>query len=498
MDGVLIQNILLRQINPLFKAVIKKFDVACEKDGNLLSNSLREFLGEDITLCEKCNDLSHRINSFYELYRKLLRVDKTFMKSRFLNQEYGEAWLKGFVLMMKGIEKFGVQIPFVPAGPFHVVWDFTQKCNLKCRHCYSDARSNTKDELSTSEAFKVIDELSNFSNIGVPSLSFSGGEPLMRGDFFEVLKYAKNKIPFLSIATNGTLLTKKYVKKIKEFGINYVEISLDGISKERHESFRGVKGCFEKTIEGISNCIDEKLDTCIATTVYKHNIKDVPDLLEFVEKKDSRFIHFNYIPTGRAKRDLELDLSPRERFSILNLMGKKIVDSYVKSKEENKVKEVDRIFSTCPQFASVVKEIAEEKKLRFAMTAHYAAKKGVESVSKFLGGCGAGRLYMCISSNGDIKPCVFFPTNNHTVIGNILKDEIESVWDRNQLLYEIRHREKLRSFVLNNGIIGCGNCEDKYICGGCRARSYSYFHGSLNEPDIGCIKNEDLWKVIIN
>ncbi|MFQ5999483.1 MAG: radical SAM protein [Candidatus Bathyarchaeia archaeon] len=496
-----LENALFSVINPILKSVIKKFDVECEQDGSLLIKSLKHFLGENVHLCGSCSILDHRIaNPFYQIGAKIMRAEPRFIRDRFLEQEYGEAWLKGFALMMKGIEKYGIRIPFTPAGPFEIVWNLTYSCNLRCKHCYEDAGFR-RPELTTDQAFAAIDNLSKTADVGLPALSFSGGEPLVRKDFFEVVAYAKKKIPYISLATNGTLLTKDNVKKLKEVGVDYVEISLDGASKKVHESFRVVPGCFEKTMEGIRNCIDEDIDTCIATTAHKANLHEIPKIMELAEKLGARFMHFNYIPTGRAKEHIELDLSPEERLFLLKTMGKKILNLYLKAKEEEektgKTKiSVDKIFSTCPQFASVVKKLAKEKGEGFTVSAHYAAKKGVENVANFLGGCGAGRLYVGLEPNGDIKPCVFFPTNKDTILGNILEDNFEYVWDNDEFLWKLRTRENLENYKIDGYTIGCGTCEDKYICGGCRARAYGYFNGNLNAPDIGCIDNEEIWKKI--
>lgn len=495
----IIENHLFSTIvNPALRAIISRFDIECQRDGSLMVNSLRQFLGDKILFCERCIELNNKIaRPFYKLGSSLMRVEKEFMKQHFLDSKYGEAWLKGFVLMMKGIKKFGIQIPFTPAGPFEVVWNFTYVCNLKCKHCYEDVGMH-QNELSTEEAFLAIDKLSRTVSIGLPALSFSGGEPLMRKDFFEVAAYAKKKIPYISIATNGTLLTKDITKRLKDIGIDYVEISLDGATKDVHEKFRGVQGSFEKTVNGIKNSIDEGLDTCIATTVQKENLGEFEQIIEFADNLGIRFMHFNYVPTGRAKNYVELDLAPEERHSILKKMGRRIVDLAVQANEEkgrNGKSEVrvDRFFSTCPQYASVVKKIAKEKKQRFAISAHYAVMKGVENVANFLGGCGAGRLYICLEPNGDIKPCVFFPTNESTVRGNILKDNFEQTWDNDEMFWKLRTRDNLKTFKIKGHSIGCGQCEDKYICGGCRARSYSYFDGDLDCPDIGCIRNKELW-----
>ena len=120
------ENVSFSMINPLLKSIIKKFDIECEQDGSLLIKSLRNFLGEDLEFCRRCNDLNRRMaRPFYEICGRFLGAKKEFMRERFLNHGYGEAWLKGFALMMKGIEKYGIRIPFTPAGPFEIVWNFT-------------------------------------------------------------------------------------------------------------------------------------------------------------------------------------------------------------------------------------------------------------------------------------------------------------------------------------------------------------------------------------
>jgi len=489
-------------VNPFLKGLISRFDIECPQDGSLLLNSLKDFLGEPVSLCSTCQNISRNIaKPFYEIGSRLLKADKNFMRNQFFNQEYGEAWFRGFGLMMKGIEKYGVRVPFTPAGPFEIVWNFTYLCNLRCKHCYEDAGGRKRTELSTEEAKQVLDKLSKIASIGLPALSFSGGEPLIRRDFFEVAAYAKKRIGYVSIATNGTLITKDNAKRIKDVGIDYVEISVDGASPALHDEFRGIHGAFEKTMEGVKNCVEEGIDTCIARTLHRNNLSDLDKLIELSQNLGVRFMHFNYIPTGRAKEFVELDLTPDERLHVLEKIGKEIVGLYLQAKEEQLTSgrtniTVDRFFSTSPQYASVTKELSKRCGEEFMVEAHYAAKQGIESVANFLGGCGAGRLYCCLEPNGDIKPCVFFPTNKATVLGNVLKDNFEEIWDNSPLLWKLRVREHLQDYVVNGRRVGCGSCPDKYICGGCRARAYSYFDGNVNAPDIGCVHNKPLWEKI--
>jgi len=499
-----IENAVLSvAVNPVLKRLVSIFDEECPEHGSLLLNSLKDFLGEQVELCPRCQRISRNIaRPFYEVGSRLLRVNKGFMRKQFLKDQYGGAWFKGFGLMMKAVEKYGVRIPFTPAGPFEIVWNVTYQCNLRCKHCYENAGGKNRTELSTDEALQVVDRLSNIAGVGLPSLSFSGGEPLTRKDFFDVVGYARRRIPYVSIASNGTLITKDNAKRIKDAGVDYVEISVDAATPQLHDTFRGTPGAFERTMLGVKNCAEEGIDTCIATVLHRDNFAETEKILGLAKEMGLRFMHFNYIPTGRAKEHADLDLTPDERLQVLQLLGKEITGLYLQAKEEelkcgeSNVK-VDRFFSTCPQYAPVTKELSRQIGQKFLVEAHYAAKKGVENAANFLGGCGAARLYCCLEPNGDIKPCVFFPTTEGNVVGNVLRDSFEEIWDHTPLFWKLRTRENLETYVVDGKAVGCGDCPEKYICGGCRARAYSYFNGNVDAPDIGCVHNRVLWKTMV-
>lgn len=504
MQIVAAENALLPiTLNPLLKTIIGRFDKECPECGGLLLNSLRYFLGEPVALCSRCREISRKAAfPVYELGSRFLHADREFMHSKFLDKRYGESWFKGFGLMMKGVKKYGIRFPFTPAGPFEIVWNVTYQCNLRCKHCYEDAGAGKRGELSTDEAKQVIDKLSKLAGVGLPALSFSGGEPLARKDFFELAAYAKKRIGYVSIASNGTLLSKENAEAIKEIGVDYVEISLDGASPEVHDEFRGIPNAFARAMNGIKNCVDADVDTCIATVMHRDNLGELDKLIGLSKELGTRFMHFNYIPTGRAKANVQLDLTPDERFYVLETLGKEIMSLYLQQKEEemrfgkSKLRS-DKFFSTCPQYASVTRDLSHKHGADFMVEAHYAAQRGVEGVADFLGGCGAGRLYCCMEPNGDLKPCVFFPTSSRTVLGNVLRDDFEEVWDNHPLLWQIRSRELLEDCVVDGKAVGCGSCRDKYICGGCRARAYSYFNGDVTKPDIGCVHNKPIWEKIV-
>ncbi|MEM0049791.1 MAG: radical SAM protein [Candidatus Bathyarchaeia archaeon] len=389
-----------------------------------------------------------------------LNVDRKYLKEA-LKAPY---FRRGVVNVLSGIGLYGVTRPYKTPAPFLVVWNYTNACNLKCRHCYQRADRPTPDELSTEEKLAIVDQLVE-NNVSM--IAFSGGEPLMSEDFFRVAKYAYERGLYVSIATNGTLLTKDNVARLKEAGVAYLEISLDGATKETHESFRGVDGCFEKTVRGIINSVEAGMFTCIATTTTKYNINEIPKIIDLARKlRVKRVIFFNFIPTGRGEEITQLDLSPTEREDLLKYLYKELVSGGIE------------VLSTAPQFSRVCLQQSLKDGADILSPTHFAALTlhgKAKQLVDFLGGCGAGRLYCAIQPNGLVTPCVFMPI----VVGDLRKQPLKEIWMNSQVMNDLRNRSKLKG--------RCGHCEYKYICGGCRARAYAY-HGDYLAPDPGCIR----------
>jgi radical SAM protein with 4Fe4S-binding SPASM domain len=188
-----------------------------------------------------------------------------------------------------------------------VVWNITRACNLKCVHCYNDSGAGkADDELSTKEAKIVLDDLSKF---GVPSILFSGGEPLMRPDLFELIEYAVERGVRTVISTNGTLITPDVAKQIKRHGVSYVGISLDGIG-DINDKFRGVAGAFDKAVAGIKNCQDAGVRIGLRLTLTKRNVQDLERLFEFFESENiERACFYHFVPSGRGENIASEDLT---------------------------------------------------------------------------------------------------------------------------------------------------------------------------------------------
>ena len=176
-------------------------------------------------------------------------------------------------------------------GPV-VVWNSTRTCNLKCRHCYmsSDAKKY-QNELTTAEAKQFIDDLADFN---VPVLLFSGGEPLIRPDFFELADYAAKKGVRPTLSTNGTLITPEVARKIKDIGVGYVGISLDGL-REVNDKFRGKAGAFEAAMNGIKNCVAVDQRVGLRFTINHHNIQELENIFDFIEEENINRVCFYHL-----------------------------------------------------------------------------------------------------------------------------------------------------------------------------------------------------------
>ncbi|MEM1545052.1 MAG: radical SAM protein [Candidatus Methanomethylicia archaeon] len=373
-------------------------------------------------------------------------------------------WRRGLACVLIGVAKYGIQRPFTPGVPFLIVWDYTYACNLKCKHCYSSAGKPLKDEMGRKEALKVVSIL---GDIGVPSVAFSGGEPLVRNDIFDVLKLCKEYRIFTAIATNGTTLTRENVEKLKSSGVGYLQISLDGVSPKTHDSFRGINGVFNRVIEGIKNAVESGIFVEVATTVTKLNIHEISDIIDLCRRlKVNWFMAYNFIPTGRGREVVNLDLSPSEREELLKNLWIEALKGGL------------TVLTTAPQFARVA--LINSKNINEAIVpTHFYSMKlpgKLAELSEFVGGCGAGRSYCAIEPDGTIQPCVFLPVR----VGNILIDNFEYLWDNSELLIKLRNKDLLKG--------NCGVCKYRYVCGGCRARAYAYFNDYM-APDPGCIYN---------
>ncbi len=384
-------------------------------------------------------------------------VSEDYLKG-YLREHYMRRGLASLIL---GLLIYGATKPQRIYAPFMVVWDFTRRCNLRCAHCYASATpQGAPDELSLEGKLEVLRQI---DEAGVAILAISGGEPLLNSDFWVIARRASKAGILVSVATNGTLITRSVARRLKDAGVRYVEVSIDSPIPEVHDRFRGVKGAWDAAVRGIRNAKAEGLSVGIAFTVTKLNHGDVEELLRLAKELGvDAVVAFNFIPTGRGRFIASLDLNPYERYEFLKKLYRAWRDLGLQA------------YSTAPMYSLIT--IA-----RGGLVSHFLAFEESRefpvapvAIAELIGGCGAGVTYMAIEANGDAQPCVFIPIK----VGNVLRDGLLNIWHNSPVLNELRDRE-------HNYTCGGGTCRFKYICGGCRARAYAYY-GNLKGPDPGC------------
>jgi MoaA/NifB/PqqE/SkfB family radical SAM enzyme len=209
------------------------------------------------------------------------------------------------------------------SGPV-VVWNSTRTCNLNCIHCYMDSEAKKySGELTTEEAKQMIDDLADFK---VPVLLFSGGEPLIRPDILELAEYAGSKGIRPTLSTNGTLISREVAQRIKDIGVGYVGISLDGL-REVNDKFRGKPGAFQSAMEGIQNCVAVGQRVGLRFTINRHNLAELDNIFDFIEEeKINRVCFYHLVYSGRGNQMIQDDVSPEESRKAMDIIIRRTID----------------------------------------------------------------------------------------------------------------------------------------------------------------------------
>lgn len=205
--------------------------------------------------------------------------------------------------------------------PYLISYAVTRKCNLKCKHCYSEATEEAApDELSTEETKRLLDEIVEW---GIKLLIFDGGEPLCRDDFFDIAKYASTKGLRVAIGSNGTLIDKDVAERLKSSGIMAVQISIDGADAQTHDWFRGKEGSFNKALEGAKACKAAGLPFQFGMTIRRSTLNQIPDMLKLaIESGAIAAEFFDLVQVQRVKKEIPNEvLSPNERKEVMEWLA---------------------------------------------------------------------------------------------------------------------------------------------------------------------------------
>jgi len=321
-----------------------------------------------------------------------------------------------------------------------VAWEMTRACNLACVHCRAGACPDADpDELSFEEGRSLIDGI---AKVAKPILIMTGGEPLLRADFFDLARYATNVGLRAVLATNGVLVTPEITRDIAEAGIARVSISLDGPTAEEHDSFRKVPGAFESSLRGIDNLRSAGMSVQINTTLTRRNRERLAQIMELAEKTGADAFHvFLLVPTGRARDMAGEAMGPDEYEETLTEFYRLARKSRLETK------------ATCaPQYYRILRQQAKTEGLEVTERAF-----GLNARTR---GCLGGISFVFVSHKGDLQPCGYFDMQ----AGSVREKEFGEIW-KNAALFE-----DLRNFSLLEG--KCRKCDYLRFCGGCRARAF--------------------------
>lgn len=348
-----------------------------------------------------------------------------------------------------------------------VVWNMTRRCNLRCVHCYAQSEDISYDnELTHEQSLAMIDDLAQF---GAPVLLFSGGEPLVHPRLAEYAEYAVKKGMRAVISTNGTLITKDKAKILKEIGLSYVGISLDGL-EETHDKFRGVKGSFQKALQGIRNCQEAGIKVGLRFTINKRNVHEIPGIFDLLEEKSiPRACFYHLVYSGRGSEIANEDLSHAETRKTLDLIMARTRELH----DRNLPKEILTVDNHADGPYLYMKLLNEDRQRAAEVLELLQMNEGNNS----------GRGFGCISWNGDVHPDQFW---REKILGNIKDRPFSEIWTDSTNEFLMKMKDK-KSHVKGR----CAGCKWLDVCGGnFRARAES-IKGDPWDQDPACYLTDD-------
>ena len=328
----------------------------------------------------------------------------------------------------------------------HVVWEMTGRCNLKCIHCHASGGEAAYNELTTEEGKALIDQV---AALGIRTFVFTGGEPLLRNDLFELIAYARSKRLTVYIATNGTLITREVAKLLSRYNVGAV-IGLDGMNPEIHDGIRGVKGAYDAVIRGIDNCVAENIYLHLNIVATRHNFDEIERIIDYGSEIGvySYFI-YNFVPIGRGEGIQNYALGREDFIALLDLILRK----------QREVRAII-IPVAAPEYWAYTLQ-------RRGIGVHN--RRLIGFLGHFVGGCLADKGMMYIKPNGDVWTCPFIPVRMGNVRGEGLL--LDRIWERlraHRCKFEFEHgaSENASASVWSQ----CDSCEYQRVCGGCKAQ----------------------------
>lgn len=346
-------------------------------------------------------------------------------------------------------------------APFTIAWEVTRACAFACKHCRADAQhQRDPNELTTEEAYRLIDHLAEF---GSPILIFTGGDPMMRRDLFNLIAYATQKGLRCSLTPTATALpTVDRLKQAKKAGIRRIALSLDAPTPDTHDEFRQVSGSWERTMRILHNAKEVGLSVQVNTTVSTFNVDQLPEMVPFIQEVEAvQWSVFFLVPTGRAQA--QYMVSPQKHEEVFNWL-------YDLSQQAP--------FDIKATAAPMYRRVAIQRKKALAtgdqpVTFQGAGFQYADGLHRPTKGVNDGNGFLFISHLGQVMPSGFLPID----CGNVRDQDIVNIYRNHIVFKDLRNYEKLKG--------KCGLCDYRDVCGGQRGRAYGVT-GDYMETDPAC------------
>ena len=352
--------------------------------------------------------------------------------------------------------------------PFIVIWELTRACQLKCLHCRAEAQYRRDPrELSFEEGKALIDQIYEMNN---PMLVFTGGDPLMREDVFDIARYAVEKGIRVSMTPSATPnVTREAIEKAKEVGLSRWAFSLDGPTAEIHDHFRGTAGSFDLTMERIKYLHELEIPIQINTVISRYNYDYLDEMAKLIEELDCvLWSVFFLVPTGRGQeKDMITPAEHEKVFIWLYELSKKVkfdikttaAQHYRRVVIQHKMREA--------------KEQVEEIQYLDALT-QQGLTGSLDGLGRAPKGVNDGNGFVFISHIGDVYPSGLLPVK----AGNVREQPLAEIYRESPIFKALRNPDEYKG--------KCGQCEFRYVCGGSRSRAYA-MTGDYLESEPFCV-----------
>jgi radical SAM protein len=347
-------------------------------------------------------------------------------------------------------------------APFTIAWEVTRACAYACVHCRADAqRQRDPRELSTQEAFALIDRLAAFDNH--PILIFTGGDPMMRRDLTDLIAYAANKGLRCSLTPTATALpTRERLKQVQQAGVRRIALSLDAPRPEVHDAFRQVQGSWQRTMDILHRAHDVGLSVQVNTTVARHNVDLLPEMVPFIQEVGAvQWSVFFLVPTGRAM--IAQMISADQHEQVFHWLY-----------DLSQTAPFDVKATAAPMYRRVAIERKKAEAGGGAVAFQGAGFQYADGLDRPTKGVNDGNGFLFLSHIGEIQPSGFLPLT----AGLAREDDVVDVYRNHPLFKALRDPSKLKG--------ACGVCEYREVCGGQRGRAYGVT-GDYLASDPACV-----------